>query len=127
MQLEHSGREANFRAKLGDKVYAPSSFDFGFLDYDVEELSDAEIHEVIRILVQQLNGQSTAALMVLKFTAPITTCFSNSSLLGQTVEQTSGWSNIGQPNALHYGNRKRSLPGLKHTHKRLYRRLSTQP
>lgn len=48
LQLEHSGREANFRAKLGDKVYAPSSFDFGFLDYDVEELSDAEIHEVIK-------------------------------------------------------------------------------
>ncbi|MTV82671.1 NADH-dependent oxidoreductase [Secundilactobacillus folii] len=48
LQLEHSGREANYRAKLGEKVYAPSSFDFGFLDYDVEELTDAQIHEIIR-------------------------------------------------------------------------------
>lgn len=47
LQLEHSGRESNYRAKQGEKVYAPSSFDFGFLDYDVEELTEDEIHEVI--------------------------------------------------------------------------------
>lgn len=48
LQIEHSGREANYRAKLGEKVYAPSSFDFGFLDYDVDELSEADIQEVIK-------------------------------------------------------------------------------
>lgn len=47
LQLEHSGREANYRAQLGEKVYAPSSFDFGFLDYEVEELTESEILEII--------------------------------------------------------------------------------
>lgn len=47
LQLEHSGREANYRAQLGEKVYAPSSFDFGFLDYEVEEMTEADILEVI--------------------------------------------------------------------------------
>ncbi|GKS80564.1 hypothetical protein LPAF129_02490 [Ligilactobacillus pabuli] len=47
LQLEHSGREANYHAQLGEKVYAPSSFDFGFLDYEVEEMTEADILEVI--------------------------------------------------------------------------------
>lgn len=48
LQLVHSGRESNYRAKQGEKVYAPSSFDFGFLDYEVTELTDAQIREIIR-------------------------------------------------------------------------------
>jgi 2,4-dienoyl-CoA reductase-like NADH-dependent reductase (Old Yellow Enzyme family) len=48
LQLVHSGREANYRAKQGEKVYAPSSFDFGFLDYDVEALTDEEVRQVIK-------------------------------------------------------------------------------
>lgn len=48
IQLVHTGREANFRAKQGYKVYAPSSFDFGFLDYEVEELTNEEIEEIIQ-------------------------------------------------------------------------------
>ena len=47
IQLAHCGRESNWRAKQGHKVYAPSSFDFGFLDYEVEELSNEGIEEII--------------------------------------------------------------------------------
>lgn len=48
VQLAHAGRESNFRAKQGHRVYAPSSFDFGFLDYEVEELTNEEIEEIIQ-------------------------------------------------------------------------------
>ncbi|MFC6290198.1 oxidoreductase [Levilactobacillus angrenensis] len=48
LQLVHSGRESNYRAKQGEKVYAPSAFDFGFLDYDVTELTDAQIRQIIQ-------------------------------------------------------------------------------
>lgn len=48
LQLVHSGRESNYRAQLGEKVYAPSAFDFGFLDYEVEELSEGQILEIIK-------------------------------------------------------------------------------
>ncbi|WP_125581152.1 oxidoreductase [Levilactobacillus cerevisiae] len=48
LQLVHSGRESNYRAKQGEKVYAPSAFDFGFLDYEVTELTDAEIRQIIQ-------------------------------------------------------------------------------
>lgn len=48
LQLVHSGRESNYRAKQGEKVYAPSTFDFGFLDYDVTELTDAQIRQIIQ-------------------------------------------------------------------------------
>ncbi|AMB99919.1 NADH-dependent oxidoreductase [Aerococcus urinaehominis] len=47
IQLAHSGRESNWRAKQGEKVYAPSKFDFGFLDYEVEEMTEADIQAVI--------------------------------------------------------------------------------
>lgn len=47
LQLVHSGRESNYRAKQGEKVYAPSAFDFGFLDYEVTELTDSEIRQII--------------------------------------------------------------------------------
>ncbi|MDK7051105.1 NADH-dependent oxidoreductase [Aerococcus sanguinicola] len=52
LQLAHSGRESNWRAQQGEKVYAPSSFDFGFLDYEVEELTEADIFAVIDDFVQ---------------------------------------------------------------------------
>ncbi|AMB98624.1 NADH-dependent oxidoreductase [Aerococcus urinaehominis] len=48
LQLSHTGREANWRVQQGEKVYAPSSFDFGFIDYEVEEMTEADIQAVIQ-------------------------------------------------------------------------------
>lgn len=48
VQLAHAGRESNFRARQGHTVYAPSAFDFGFLDYEVEALADEDIERIIQ-------------------------------------------------------------------------------
>ncbi|AYM01770.1 oxidoreductase [Levilactobacillus yiduensis] len=48
LQLAHTGREAVYRAIQGEKVYAPSAINFDFLDYDVTELTDEQIREIIR-------------------------------------------------------------------------------
>lgn len=51
MQIAHTGREANFRAMEGKKVYAPTGLedgmDFPFLPYKVPSLSDDQIKEII--------------------------------------------------------------------------------
>ncbi|MGN1280203.1 MAG: NADH-dependent oxidoreductase [Limosilactobacillus sp.] len=51
MQIAHTGREANFRAMNGEKVYAPTGLedglDFPFLPYKVHSLSDDQIKEII--------------------------------------------------------------------------------
>ncbi|NLR30931.1 oxidoreductase [Levilactobacillus tujiorum] len=51
MQIAHTGREANYRAMQGEKVYAPTGLedgsDFPFLDYKVHSLSDDQIKEII--------------------------------------------------------------------------------
>lgn len=51
MQIAHTGREANYRAMQGKKVYAPTGLedglDFPFLPYKVHTLSDEQIREII--------------------------------------------------------------------------------
>ncbi|WP_076461507.1 NADH-dependent oxidoreductase [Limosilactobacillus caccae] len=47
MQIAHTGREANYRAMRGEKVYAPSAVDYPFLPYRVHELSDADIRQIV--------------------------------------------------------------------------------
>ncbi len=47
LQIAHAGREANYRGYNGERVVAPSKIDFSFLDYEVEELSENEILEII--------------------------------------------------------------------------------
>lgn len=51
MQIAHTGREANFRAMNGKKVYAPTGIedglDFPFLPYKVHTLSDEQIQAII--------------------------------------------------------------------------------
>lgn len=46
-QIAHAGRESNYKGTKGLPVYAPSAIDFSFLDYDVLEMSQDEIENVI--------------------------------------------------------------------------------
>ena len=45
MQIAHTGREANFRAMQGKKVYAPSEIDYPFLPYKVHEFTDEQVKQ----------------------------------------------------------------------------------
>ncbi len=47
LQIHHGGREANWRAKQGLEVYAPSAIDVDFLSYELTELSHEDILEII--------------------------------------------------------------------------------
>lgn len=51
MQIAHTGREANFRAMTGKKVYAPTGLedglDFPFLPYKVHTMTDEQIRAII--------------------------------------------------------------------------------
>lgn len=51
MQIAHTGREANYRAMQGEKVYAPTGLedgeDFPFLAYKVHSLTDEQIQDII--------------------------------------------------------------------------------
>lgn len=51
MQIAHTGRQANFRAMEGKKVYAPTGLedglDFPFLPYKVHSMSDEQIRTII--------------------------------------------------------------------------------
>ncbi len=47
MQIAHTGREANYRAMQGKKVYAPSTLDFPFLPYKVHEFSSEQVEDIV--------------------------------------------------------------------------------
>ncbi len=48
MQIAHAGREANYRGRQGEPVYAPSAIDFSFLDYPLTELTNDDIEQIIQ-------------------------------------------------------------------------------
>lgn len=48
MQLVHAGREANYRGQHGETVYAPSKIDFPFLNYELTELTNKDIEQIIQ-------------------------------------------------------------------------------
>lgn len=48
LQIAHAGREANYRGRNNETVFAPSKMDFSFLDYEVTELTEEGILEIIQ-------------------------------------------------------------------------------
>lgn len=48
MQIAHAGREANYRGRQGETVFAPSAIDFAFLDYPVTEMTNEDIEQIIQ-------------------------------------------------------------------------------
>lgn len=48
MQIAHAGREANYRGRQGQTVFAPSAIEFSFLDYPLTEMTNEDIEQVIR-------------------------------------------------------------------------------
>lgn len=48
MQIAHAGREANYRGRQGETVYAPSAIEFSFLDYPLTEMTNEDIEKIIR-------------------------------------------------------------------------------
>ena len=52
LQLSHAGRGAGGSVAKGYRVYAPSKLPFPWLDYDVDEMTTADIEQVINDYVQ---------------------------------------------------------------------------
>ena len=52
LQLSHAGRGAGGSVAKGYRVYAPSKLPFPWLDYDVDEMTTADIEQVIRDYAQ---------------------------------------------------------------------------
>ncbi len=48
LQLVHSGREANYAHKLGRTAEVPSKMDFPWINYPLHELTDEEVHQVVK-------------------------------------------------------------------------------
>lgn len=47
LQLSHAGRGAGGSVRRGQQVYAPSKLDFYWLDYDVDEMTDDDVQQVV--------------------------------------------------------------------------------
>lgn len=52
LQLSHAGRGAGASVRNGQRVYAPSKLGFEWLDYDVDEMTPDDIHQVINDFAQ---------------------------------------------------------------------------
>lgn len=47
LQLSHAGRDSGASNANGERVYAPSKMDFPWLNYEVDEMTEADIEQVI--------------------------------------------------------------------------------
>lgn len=62
LQLSHAGRGAGGSVEKGERVYAPSKLPFPWLDYSVDEMTSADIEQVINDY-----GQATRRAIVAGF------------------------------------------------------------
>ncbi|MDU5333175.1 NADH-dependent oxidoreductase [Enterococcus sp.] len=47
LQLSHAGRESGISAKYGKGVYAPTKMAFPWVDYEIKEMTEQDIHDLI--------------------------------------------------------------------------------